>query len=115
MNLPTDLSQVDLDPTHDDDILAKAQEAYVKKEVDQRVKKILKKNRREITRLKAWAEKSMIEGNKFGYVYAIQKLRRIYRQKPLSTAEADEMWNRNNAALILLAREEMVKMKQEVK
>lgn len=69
------------------------QEEYVAKEVKARVDKILKKNKREIKRLKQWAETCIFKGNKDGYIYAISKLRSIYKQPALTKDEADVMWN----------------------
>lgn len=42
--------------------------------------KILRKNSREIARLKRWAEQAIIDDNRDAYIYAIGKLRDIYKQ-----------------------------------
>lgn len=46
-----------------------------------KAQKIVKKNRREIARLKKHAEKCVLTDNYFGYQYAIKKLRAIYQIK----------------------------------
>lgn len=68
-----------------------AHEVAVRAEADKRVKQILKKHRREITRLKALAEKAIIEDNKDSYIYAIGKLRDIYKQ-PHTPELLETMW-----------------------
>lgn len=42
--------------------------------------KILRKNAREIARLKRWSEQAIIDDNRDAYIYAIGKLRDIYKQ-----------------------------------
>lgn len=49
-------------------------------EGERKAAKIVRKHRREIRRLQQVAEKAIIEGNRESYVYAIGKLRDIYRQ-----------------------------------
>lgn len=45
-----------------------------------KAEKILRKNSREIARLKRWAEQAIIDDNRDAYIYAIGKLRDIYKQ-----------------------------------
>lgn len=53
--------------------------------------KILRKNAREIERLKLWAEKAIIDDNRDAYIYAIGKLRDIYKQ-PHTPELLSAMW-----------------------
>ena len=62
------------------DMLTEEHHNAIQIEADKKVKKILKKNKTEIKRLKLLAEKALIEDNRESYVYAIGKLRDIYRQ-----------------------------------
>lgn len=68
------------------------QEEWVQKEAKRRATKILKKNKREIKRLKSHAEKCLLTGNEFGYIYAIRKLKQIYRQPAVSEEALKTMW-----------------------
>ena len=49
-------------------------------EAKKRAEKILKKNKREINRLKSLYEESLLSGNKEQFIYALGKLRGIYKQ-----------------------------------
>ncbi|AUR85830.1 coil containing protein [Vibrio phage 1.081.O._10N.286.52.C2] len=53
------------------DTMREQRDAMVKKEANRRIKK----NQREITRLRKHAEECLISNNKAGYIYAIGKLR----------------------------------------
>lgn len=69
-------------------------EADAKRKAD----KILKKNKREIERLKKHAGECLIKGEKFGYCYAIKKLRTFYKQ-PYTEELIEQMWNSSSGAL----------------
>lgn len=56
-----------------------------------KAEKILRKNAREIDRLKLWAEKAIIDDNRDAYIYAIGKLRDIYKQ-PHTPELLSAMW-----------------------
>lgn len=70
----------------------------------QRADKILKKNRREIDRLKLHAEKCLFELNREGYIYAIGKIRTIIR-KPLDQESLGALYDTSVERLIALAKE----------
>lgn len=55
-------------------------EAHNKNEAETKARKILKKNAREIQRLKDWAGEAIYDNNFEAYKYAMGKLRLIYRQ-----------------------------------
>ncbi|MGL5582930.1 MAG: DUF2654 domain-containing protein [Cetobacterium sp.] len=78
---------------------------------DKRAKKILKKNKREIDRLKAHAEKCLYEMNKEGYKYAIGKIRTIIR-KPLSDELLEVLYNTSLERIIEIAQSELNKQIQ---
>lgn len=56
-----------------------------------KAEKILRKNSREIARLKRWAEQAIIDDNRDAYIYAIGKLRDIYKQ-PHTPELLSAMW-----------------------
>lgn len=74
-------------------------EIAVKKEAEKRANKIVKKHRKEIARLMTLAEKAIIEDNKDSYIYAIAKLRRIYKQ-PYNSELLDAMWTSTRNTII---------------
>ncbi|ADI96346.1 a-gt.4 conserved hypothetical protein [Acinetobacter phage Ac42] len=74
------------------------QDEWVQKEAKRRATKILKKNKREIERLKKHAENCLLTGNKEGYIYAINKLRDIYHRPKLKRTELEFMWNTSYGA-----------------
>ncbi|ASZ76320.1 hypothetical protein [Proteus phage PM2] len=55
-------------------------EKRLQAEAEKRAEKILKKNKREINRLKTLYEESLLSGNKEQFIYALGKLRKIYKQ-----------------------------------
>lgn len=64
--------------------LADLQESMMTKariEAINKAQKIVKKNSKEIKRLKNWAQKCVLTNNYTGYEYSIKKLREIYRIK----------------------------------
>lgn len=61
--------------------------------------KILKKNKREIERLKKHAGECLIKNEYFGYSYAIKKLRDFYKQ-PYNEDLIKSMWNSSRQAML---------------
>lgn len=55
-------------------------EKGLQEEAQKRADKILKKHKREISRLKGLYEESLLSGNKEQFIYALGKLRGIYKQ-----------------------------------
>ena len=74
----------------------------------ERADKILKKNKKEIARLKRHAELCLYQNNKAGYVYAISKLRGIYRQ-PSSDALCRVLFDTSREKIIELTKQAMTK------
>lgn len=87
-----------IDGTFDATVIQDRIEAQARRKAD----KILKKNKREIERLKKHAGECLIKNEKFGYCYAIKKLRDIYKQ-PYTEELIDSMWNSSRAALLDIA------------
>lgn len=73
-------------------------------EATKQAQKRLKKNDREIKRLKNHAEKCLIENNFIGYSYSIKKLRDIYKQ-PYNEALIKTMWETTRQTLFELVKE----------
>lgn len=67
-----------------------------------KAEKFLKKNRREIARLKKHAGECLLKNEKFGYCYAIKKLRDFYKQ-PYTEELIEQMWNSSRAAMFDIA------------
>lgn len=65
--------------------------AELEAKANKKAEKILRKNSKEISRLKLWAEKAIIDDNKEAYIYAIGKLRDIYKQ-PYTKDLLSAMW-----------------------
>lgn len=61
--------------------------------------KILKKNKREIERLKKHAGECLIKNEYFGYSYAIKKLRDFYKQ-PYNEDLIKSMWDSSRQAML---------------
>lgn len=74
------------------------QEAMMK-EADKKAQKLLKKNKRELTRLKNHAGECLLKNNFSGYSYAIKKLRDFYKQ-PYNDELIKSMWNSSRKALL---------------
>ena len=66
-------------------------QAELEAKAAQKAEKILRKNSREIARLKRWAEQAIIDDNRDAYIYAIGKLRDIYKQ-PHTPELLSAMW-----------------------
>ncbi|WWD11751.1 hypothetical protein CPL00151_CDS0173 [Escherichia phage Delraymugoa] len=66
-------------------------QAELEAKASKKAEKILRKNSREIARLKLWAEQAIIDDNRDAYIYAIGKLRDIYKQ-PHTPELLSAMW-----------------------
>ncbi|EQA7786751.1 DUF2654 domain-containing protein [Acinetobacter baumannii] len=64
--------------------------------------KLIKKNKRELERLKKHAGECLITNNFDGYSYAIKKLRKFYRQ-PYNDELIKLMWNSSREAMLDIA------------
>lgn len=71
---------------------------------DKRAKKILKKNKREIDRLKKHAENCLYNLNRDGYIYAIGKIREIIR-KPMNEEALGALYDTSVERIIELAKQ----------
>lgn len=74
-------------------------EKELQAKAEKKTAKILRKNAREIARLKLWAERAIIEDNREAYIYAIGKLRDIYRQ-PHNPELLGAMWESTRATVL---------------
>lgn len=81
-----EMTEVEETPLHD------AVKAHMEEQAQKLATKILRKNKREIARLKKHGEYALLLGNKEAYIYAINKLRKIHKQKQMDTVLADTMW-----------------------
>lgn len=63
----------------------------IQSNADKKAQKILRKNKREIRRLKLHAEKAVYANNYVAYAYAIKKLRGYYKQ-PYTEELIKLMW-----------------------
>ncbi|HAL7776372.1 TPA: DUF2654 domain-containing protein [Escherichia coli] len=66
-------------------------QAELEAKAAKKAEKILRKNSQEIARLKRWAEQAIIDDNRDAYIYAIGKLRDIYKQ-PHTPELLSAMW-----------------------
>ncbi|AGN30118.1 hypothetical protein VPFG_00116 [Vibrio phage nt-1] len=73
--------------------------ALIEKEAQRRIKK----NSREIKRLRKHAEKCLIEDNKDGYIYAIRKLRSITGQ-PVADDVLETLWKTSRDQVLTIIR-----------
>lgn len=73
-------------------------------QANKRAQKILRKNKREINRLKNHAGKCLLENNFYGYSYAIKKLRDFYKQ-PYNDELIKTMWDTSRQALLKMVEE----------
>lgn len=80
----------------------------IKQDANKKAEKILRKNKREIKRLKEHGQLALVSGNIDQYVYAIEKLRRIYKQAPLGQAGLELMYRTSREKLF-----EMIKQYSE--
>lgn len=99
------ISQSILDD-EDGEIIQKRIESSARNRAD----KLIRKNKRELDRLKKHAAECLYDGNFDGYSYAIRKLRDFYRQ-PYTDELIVQMWNSSNAAIVDLIRSEQAKLK----
>lgn len=77
---------------------AKERERLVQKQAD----KYMRKHRREIRRLEKHAEKTLLEGNKEGYIYAIGKLRTLIG-KDVSRDVLESLWKTSREQVLTIA------------
>lgn len=89
-----------LEDKFDTDQIQKRIEHEAKTKAD----KFLKKNKREIDRLKKHAEKSLLIDNFEGYAYAINKLREFYRRPKATRTELMVMYDDNRQLLRKIAK-----------
>lgn len=92
-------------PEHNEQVVVDEVEkvqAELEAKAAKKAEKILRKNAREIERLKMWAEKAIIDDNRDAYIYAIGKLRDIYKQ-PHTPELLAAMWvSTRNTVLSML-------------
>lgn len=55
----------------------------------------LKKNKKEMRRLENHAKESLIVGNRDGYIYSLNKLRKLTGRAPVSRKQAEEMYRQS--------------------
>lgn len=90
--------------TQNTEVEETVQQEIVRKLAEKEAARILRKNKREIERLKKHGQMCLVSCNIPGYVYAINKLRGIYKQ-PLLTEEAGKvMFETSRARLIELIK-----------
>lgn len=77
-----------------------------------RADKLIRKNKRELDRLKKHAGECLLEDNFQGYSYAIKKLRDFYRQ-PYTDELILQMWNSSVDAMIDIAKNHAAKLKAQ--
>jgi len=98
-----------IETLRDDEDAYTAEEMQYHDDLAERAKKtadkILKKNKREIDRLKKHGQMCLVSGNRDGYIYAINKLRGIYRQTPVDKQTGDTLYETSRQQLIELIRE----------
>ena len=66
----------------------------------------LRKNDKEIKRLKALAETALFEDNKESYIYAIGKLRVLYKQPELSNEVLEMQYRTTRQTIIDMIKEQ---------
>lgn len=88
-----------------DEQVAAMQDA-IQEQAKREASRILKKNKREIERLKKHGQMCLLSGNKHGYVYAINKLRGIYKQPQVDAATGETLYETSRQRLIELIQEQ---------
>ncbi|ADG60015.1 hypothetical protein Acj9p115 [Acinetobacter phage Acj9] len=83
----------------------------IEADAKRQAEKILKKNKREIARLKKHAEQCVLTGNYFGYQYAVKKLRDFYKQ-PYTEQLIRDMWTSSRGAIVDIMVDAIEKAKQ---
>lgn len=73
-------------------------------EAQKRADKVIKKNKRELDRLRKHANHCLLTLNKDGYIYSIGKIRQIIK-KPLSYDELGVLYDTSLERIVQLARE----------
>ncbi|AZU98671.1 hypothetical protein ABNavy71_106 [Acinetobacter phage AB-Navy71] len=88
----------EIDATFD----TQAIQSRIEAQARQKAEKLIKKNKRELDRLKRHAAECLEKNNKTGYIYAIKKLRDFYRQ-PYTDELVESMWKSSRQALFDIA------------
>lgn len=105
------ISELDsIDGTFDAQLIQDRLEA----EAMAKAQKILKRNRKEIARLKTHAGNCVMNGNFAGYSYAIKKLRGFYKQ-PYNDELIKSMWDSTRAAVIDIAKDALEQEAKKLK
>lgn len=81
-------------------------------QANKKAEKILKKNKREIARLKKHAENCIITNNFFGYSYAIKKLRGFYKQ-PYNDELIQMMWDTTRQSVLDIIESETKRLQSQ--
>lgn len=85
---------------------AETEEEEIQRRLEERAGKqanrLIRKNKRELDRLKKHAGNCLITNNKAGYCYALKKLRDFYRQ-PYNEELIEAMWNSSRKAALDIA------------
>ncbi|AFL47476.1 hypothetical protein ZZ1p0116 [Acinetobacter phage ZZ1] len=76
----------------------------IEREAGQQAEKSLRKNKREIERLKNHAQKCLLTDNFEGYGYAINKLREFYRRPKASRTELIVMYDDSRQTLFNIVK-----------
>ncbi|UYD59608.1 hypothetical protein JNMOADIG_00079 [Aeromonas phage avDM5] len=76
----------------------------IEKQAEKQAAKHLKTHGREIKRLKKHAERALFANNKEQYVYAIDKLRTLYKQKLLPKHAMITMFETSRAQIVDMAK-----------
>ncbi|QHB48264.1 hypothetical protein HYQ22_gp109 [Acinetobacter phage vB_AbaM_Kimel] len=95
---------------HDDEFLGSVIDEYdaekiqrrIEAQAQKRAQKSIKRNKKELERLKKHAGECLIRNNFTGYSYAIKKLREFYRQ-PYNDELIRAMWNSSREAMLDIA------------
>lgn len=87
---------------------ALAIQTELERKAQYKAQKILKKNKREISRLKTHAANCVLTNNYFGYKYAIQKLRGFYKQ-PYNDDLIKTMWETTRQTLFDMVKDAKTK------
>ncbi|QBX32731.1 hypothetical protein Asfd1_105 [Aeromonas phage Asfd_1] len=76
----------------------------LQEQAEKQAAKHLKKNGRELKRLKKHAERALFANNREQYKYAINKLRVLYKQKSLPSDVMDVMFDTSRAQIVDMAK-----------
>ncbi|UOX40431.1 hypothetical protein UGMREWDR_CDS0114 [Aeromonas phage GomatiRiver_11] len=76
----------------------------LQEQAEKKAAKHLKKHGRELKRLKKHAERALFANNREQYMYAIDKLRVLYKQKALPTDVMSVMFDTSRAQIVDMAK-----------